>query len=107
MKVCPAIDIVPVLELSPLLVETVKLTVPLPVPFPPLGEVMVIQEGLLTAVQEQLAVVVTVKLLVPPEKLMLALRGEREYTQGWVTGEVLKVPSDPEEVPTLLAATNR
>ena len=49
VKVCPAIVIVPVREVVPVLAATLKLTVPLPLPFAP--AVTVIQAALLAAVQ--------------------------------------------------------
>src|SRR4051812_16303626 len=66
VKVCPAIAIVPLRWLLPALAATVKPTVPLPLPLPP--EVTVIQglPALLTAVQVQPLVVVTVTGLPAP-----------------------------------------
>ncbi len=49
---------------TPMLMETEKFVVPLPLPLTP--EVMVIQESLLAAVQEQPVAVVTATLPVPP-----------------------------------------
>ena len=59
MKICPPIVMVAVLE-APVFAATENLTVPFPVPVPPL--VIVTQEALFSAVQEQLLVVITAML---------------------------------------------
>ncbi len=70
--------IVPV-RATPVLAAAVKETVPLPEPLPP--ELIVIQGTLLTAVKVQIAVVVMVKLPVPPAAPMLVLVGLIVYEQ--------------------------
>ena len=63
MNVCPAMVIVPVLELE--LLRTVYLTIPLPVPLLP--DVITIQIALLFAVQRQPLCADTFTVPVPPE----------------------------------------
>ena len=64
----------------PVLAATLNLTVPSPVPLAP--DVIVIHGSLLTAVHEQLAVVLTATLPLPPAAGRFCLFGEIEYEQG-------------------------
>ena len=80
VKVCPAMVIVP-LRAGPTAAfeATLKLTVPLPLPFAP--PVIVIQTALLTAVQVQPLPAVTFTLLLPPMTPKFWLVAPSEYVQ--------------------------
>ncbi len=79
VKFCPPTVIVPV-RAAPVFGSIEKLIVPLPLPV----FVTVIHELLLTAVQEQPASVVILKLPAPLPAGKFALVGESEYGQGIV-----------------------
>jgi hypothetical protein len=76
VKICPATVIVAVRPLLALFGETVKETVPLPLPLVP--EVIVMNPPLLVAVQAHPSPVVTVMLPAPPAERKARLVGEIE-----------------------------
>ena len=78
VNVCPAMVIVPVRWLVPVLAATAKTTVPFPAPLLP--EVMVIQLALLAAVQLELLVTLTIP--VPPVQ-----------SNDWLVGDIEYVPT--------------
>ena len=76
---CPAIVSVPS-RFLPLLLATVNLTVPLPVPLAP--ALMVIHDSLELAVHVQALPVDTLTVAAPPSESIFTVSGEIEYMHG-------------------------